>query len=201
MELSKERLEASSTWPRRSRASRLVLISLGTVAFVTATIAVVLLVTSSTTFLLLGGMTGPHIGLVAAVVALMSTAIFAICVPARTSWLALKIPVAILCVLPTLGLITVSPLVANTAITPILEGGCPTGYVAVEPTAGRGSFIGVRDGIYIERVGEVSAPDFKRPFATGDYSAVSRGNLIHVTYADRTTSLASLSAPRQEPCG
>ncbi|GAA1141511.1 hypothetical protein GCM10009643_26020 [Microbacterium aurantiacum] len=193
-------MAVSSAWPARSRAVRFVLLSLAGVAIVAGAVAVAVLVTGSATYVLVGEITGPYIGLVAAVVSLVSTALFAICVPARPAWLALKLPVAVLCVLPTLVLITLAPLVANTKVTPILEQGCPTGYVAVEPTAGSGSFIGIRRGLYVERVRDVAAPNFQRPFATGDYVAVSHENLVHVTYADRTTSLATLAVTRQAPC-
>lgn len=69
-------------------------------------------------------------------------------------------------------------------LTPVMVGGCPSGYLAAEPNglSPEGS-IGVRDGIFFRTVQTYAGDDFGQPFLLGTYSAEQRDEVIDIAYA------------------
>jgi len=96
-------------------------------------------------------------------------------------WLIVAIPSSVGAGLLMVLALVLLPLTA-TRLIPIQVGGCATGYVAVEPFAGVGSFVGVREGIHMVKVQEYWADDFGMPFSTGTASVHTSGGEINISY-------------------
>lgn len=127
---------------------------------------------SASTFVLIGDVTGFQVAYFSVVVGLGALAAFVLLAPAPRWWLYLAVPVSAMGIALAILLTVIGgPLVADTKVTPLVAEGCATGYIAIEPSGGGGSFIGVRDGWRVISVQQFAGDDFSRPFAAGDYLA------------------------------
>jgi hypothetical protein len=127
---------------------------------------------SAPTFVLIGDVTGFQLAYFSVVVGLVALAAFVLLAPAPRWWPYLAVPVsATVVALAILLTVIGGPFAADTKVTPLVTEGCATGYIAIEPSGGGGSFIGVRDGWRVNSVQQFAGDDFSRPFAAGDYVA------------------------------
>lgn len=166
-----------------------------------ATVVICLLLSSPSGSMLVGAITGSQIGYVAVMVGLVAVVAFVFVLPTQPRWLFLKVPFAIVSGLVLVAMTVGLMFVADTKVTPILVDGCASGYIAVEPSGGAGSYVGVRTGLRIVKVQTFSGDDFDRPFSAGDYSATQHGQLIDVAHAgDADDPAFSLPLLDNRPC-
>ena len=151
------------TSPSQRGRQRIALAGLGTTFLLCAAACTFMMSEFSSESLLIGTVTGFQIGYVAVMVGLIATVAFVFLLPTRAGVLFLKVPFAIatglLLVAMTVGLL----FVADTKVTTILVDGCASGYIAVEPSGGAGSYVGVHTGFRVESVQTFSGDDFRPP--------------------------------------
>lgn len=138
---------------------------------------------SASTFVLIGNITGFQVAYFSGVVGLVALAGLVLFAPAPRYWPYLAVPVTALGVALAILLAAIGGrFVVDTKVTSLDVDGCATGYIAIEPSGGGGSFIGVRDGWRVISVQQFTGDDFSRPFAAGDYLARDRDAEVAVWY-------------------
>ncbi|MCC2032664.1 hypothetical protein [Microbacterium allomyrinae] len=136
---------------------------------------------SASTFVLIGDITGFQVAYFSGVVGLVALAAFVLFAPAPRWWPYLAVPVtAVGGALAILLAVVGGQFAADTKVTSLVAEGCATGYIAIEPSGGGGSFIGLRDGWRVVSVQQFAGDDFSRPFAAGDYVARNKDGEIAV---------------------
>ena len=146
---------------------------------------------SASSFVLIGDVTGFQVAYFSGVIGLVALASLVLLAPAPRWWPYLAVPasavgVALAILLTVIG----GPFVTDTKVTPLVAEGCATGYIAIEPSGGSGSFIGVRDGWRVLSVQQFAGDNFDRPFAAGDYVARDRDGEIAVWHDGEPASPA-----------
>jgi hypothetical protein len=146
---------------------------------------------SPSSVVLIGDLTGFQVAYFSGVVGLVALALFILLAPAPRWWPYLAVPASAVSVALAILLAVIGgPFVADTKVTPLLAEGCATGYIAMEPSGGGGSFIGVRDGWRVLSVQQFAGDDFSRPFAAGDYDARASDGEIAVWHHGASASPA-----------
>ncbi len=140
-------------------------------------------ITSGSVDLLVGSIFGWQIRAYSVLVGWAAATVAVFTVRCRGWWLLLALPAR----LAATGVLFVGLLLlpfTSSQLTPVMVGGCPSGYLAAEPNglSPEGS-IGVRDGIFFRTVQTYAGDDFGRPFSLGAYSAEQRGEVIDIAYA------------------
>ena len=158
---------------------------------------------SASTFLLIGDVTGFQVAYFSVVVGLVALAAFVLLAPAPRWWPYLAVPVSAMGVALAILLAVIGgPFAADTKVTPLVAERCATGYIAIEPSGGGGSFIGVRDGWRVRSVQQFAGDDFSRPFAAGDYVARDSDGEVAVWHEGEPASPAfSLPQLPNHSCG
>ncbi|GAA1845401.1 hypothetical protein ACFQZV_10015 [Microbacterium koreense] len=151
---------------------------------------------------LIGSVSGAQIGCIAMMIGVVAfTSLAFLLLPVKDIWLVLKIPLAVVAGLVLVIIIALLPLLSDTKVTPLRLDGCESGYVAIEPVGGGGSFIGVRNGITVTQVAVIAGNDFDRPFAAGDFEVEARGSDIEVSYVGVPNGAAvELPLVEEYPC-
>lgn len=88
-------------------------------------------------------------------------------------------------------------LISETTVTPVLENGCPTGYVVTEDVrlfAVTGT-LQRQDGIFATDVATMRGDHAFTPFAAGEYVVDDEGEILHIRYAQNANSAGAVILP------
>jgi len=185
----------------RRRVLRAAAILLGLAIAVLAALAGVSTASHGEASVLIGSLESHAIAGLATIAALVALSVGLCLIPVRWPWLFLLVPARIVAIAASFAAAGLWSLTTSPSVTPLLSGGCATGYVVQEDTflfAARGT-VYRQDGILATPVARTSGDDAYRAFQDGGYAVIEDDTSLRVWYNIRRDHAAAPVATVGEP--